>query len=85
MQESYELRNFAAMSAIMTALLDPTITLLELTGEELLEESKHSLEWMTHLLDPHDNYSQYVAALEASRLPCIPFLGKHITSLNNHS
>jgi hypothetical protein len=73
------------MSAIVTALRDPTITRLKLTGERLPEESKRLLESMKHLLDPHDNYSRYVAALEGSRLPCIPFLGKHITSSNNHS
>jgi hypothetical protein len=67
------------VAAIVTALQDPTITCLELTYEQLPEESKRLLESMKHLLDPSENYSQYMATLNGSHLPSIPFLGKYVT------
>jgi hypothetical protein len=68
------------MAAIVTALGDTTITGLKLTYGLLPEDAKDMVEDMKALLNPRDNHSAYVATLKgSSNLPCIPFLGKHIT------
>lgn len=79
-QECRKLCNFASMSAIVTALRDATITSLKLTYGLLPEDAKCKIKEMEDFLDPHDNYSVYMATLKGSdNLHCVPLLGKRAT------
>ncbi|KIM88400.1 hypothetical protein PILCRDRAFT_256054 [Piloderma croceum F 1598] len=78
-EESRKLRNFASMTAIVTALRSITITRLELTYNQLPSILKQMIKEMEALLDPCDNHRAYVATLRNSRnLPCIPFLVAYV-------
>jgi hypothetical protein len=76
-QESHKLRDFASMSAIVTALRSTAITRLPLTYGQLSKKAQKKVEGMEAFLNPLDNHSGYVATLKGSKnLACIPFLGK---------
>jgi len=82
-EESRKFRNFASMSAIVTALQSNTITRLDLTYDLLPKEAKRSLEEMCALLDPGHNHSAYRAILRSSvDQPCIPLFAVHIRDMH---
>ena len=71
------MRNFASMSAIVTALKSITIARLGLTCDGLPQDVQCMVEKMNSLLDPRYNHSEYMATLRGyNALPCIPLLGK---------
>jgi len=74
-QESRKFRNFASMSAIVTALQSTTITSLGLTYDRLPRDARRMLEEMSGLLDPRHNHSAYRTVLKGSDNPCIPLFG----------
>ena len=69
------------MSAIMSALRKSEITRLKLTHNQLSDDTRSIVKKLGALLNPHNNYSAYVATLNGSNnLGCIPFLGKLVTA-----
>jgi hypothetical protein len=82
MQECRKFRNFASMSAIITALQSAPIARLTLTNNELLPPAKQLLDNLSHVLDPAHDHRAYKAALNETLDPefkdsCIPWLGKY--------
>jgi len=81
-EESRNLRNFASMSAIVTAVRSTTITQLELTFDRLPKKYMKMIEEMEAFPNPHDNSSAYVTTLKGSKsLPCVPVLDTHIAEM----
>jgi hypothetical protein len=73
------MRNFASMSAILTAVRSTTITRLQGTSGLLPKNVMNMIEGMEAFFDPCDGLNAYVAALKGPKsLPCIPVLGKYI-------
>jgi len=81
-EESHQLRNFASMLAIVTALQSPMITRLRLTFDRLPRDVKCTLDQMCKILDPRHNHAAYKEILRASNSPpCIPWLALHIPEI----
>jgi hypothetical protein len=73
------------MSAIATALRSTPITRLKLTYDQLPRDIERMIKSMDAFLNPSDNHNLYVTTLKDSKyLPCIPVLGKHVTSYENY-
>lgn len=83
-QESRKFRNFASMSAIVTALQSTTITGLGLTYDRIPRDARCMLEEMSGLLDPRHNHSAYRTVLKGSDNPCIPLFGMHNADCTCH-
>lgn len=80
-EKLYELRNYNSLMTIISALQSVNIMRLKKTWELLAPRYSILFQELRAAVSMDKNYASYRAALKASEIPTLPFLGLYLTDL----
>lgn len=76
-----KLNNYSTLMAFVAVFNNSSITRLTDTISELPPKANSILQELMYLMDNTDSFAEYKSKLEASKPPCIPYIGLYLTDL----